>query len=108
NRVAKNATVGKLASGLSLTLTRHRHDSVYPSHVWEGHPEQRTASLSHRRWHQCARQLRPACDGALSFVWRRHEQAEVPATAQSFPASRAVRPGTRPLLAGPHATAVLS
>src|SRR5690242_18354613 len=38
---------------------------LYPSHVWEGHPEQRAASLCHRRWHERARQPR----AQLSAPW---------------------------------------
>jgi hypothetical protein len=43
---------------------------------------------------------------AVSSGWRSREPSGVPAIAQSFLASRAVRPGTRPLLAGPHAPAL--
>jgi hypothetical protein len=35
------------------------------SHVWEGHPEQRTASLCHRRWHERAQQPRAQTSAAV-------------------------------------------
>jgi hypothetical protein len=42
-----------------LTLAGHGWMSadrrLYPSHVWESHPEQRTTSVCPRRWHQRAR-----------------------------------------------------
>src|SRR5262249_40042526 len=46
---------------------------------------------------------------ASSFCcWRRRAPTAAPASAQSFRASHAVAPGTRPLLAGPRAIAVPS
>src|SRR5262245_19948111 len=46
---------------LGTLIARYRAGTLaggclYPAHVREGHPEQRTASLCHRRWHERARQ----------------------------------------------------
>src|SRR5262249_37717291 len=51
----------------------------------------------------CPSDWRTACSD-----WRRRAPTAAPATAQSFPASPAIRPDTRPLLVGLHAIAALS
>src|SRR5262249_5161852 len=68
--------------------------SVYPTHVWEGHPEQRTASLCHRRWHQRARQSRAQLSAPV-------ERCAQPGTARHPPQSQNRRGVARPAPVGP-------
>src|SRR5215831_16522881 len=52
----ESALLAQYASWAYVALASALTGNYIPRHVRQGHPEQRTASLCHRRWHQRARQ----------------------------------------------------
>src|SRR5262249_40217406 len=80
-------------------LARTTTDDYMPCHVWEGHPEQRTAALCHRRWHERARQPRAQLSAAV-------ERRAEPGFAGHSPQSQDGAGVARPAALGTHSVLV--
>ena len=64
--------------GASISASQPRSGTdaagrLHLDHVWQGHSEQRAASLCHGRWHECARQQGPQLSAPLE--WRAKPRA---------------------------------